>query len=84
MMNNSALKKKFTFDGYVFSLLKFNKWFAVYVASEGPKILFYEVFKIENNEPVINRYGRYKEYNRVIQEYDKWTKKQERKLLTNN
>jgi hypothetical protein len=51
------MKKKFTFDGYLFSLLKFNKWFAVYVASEGAKILFYEVFKIENNEPVINRYG---------------------------
>lgn len=69
------MKKKFTFDGYLFSLLKFNKWVAVYVASEGAKILFYQVFKIDNNELIINRYGRYKEFNRVAQEYEKLTKK---------
>jgi hypothetical protein len=72
------MKKKFSFDGYTFTLLKCNQFFAVYVASEGTKILFYQVFRINDGRLVINRYGRYRELDRVKQEFEGLTKKTER------
>ncbi len=77
------MKKKFTFDGYSFSLLKFNPWLAVYVASEGPKILFYQIFRVDGNKPIINRYGRYRDFSQVKHEFAAMTKKIENKVITN-
>ncbi len=80
------MKKKFTFDGYSFSLLKFNKWLAVYVATTigGPKISFYQIFVIrDDGKLILDRYNRYREFGRVRQEYKSMTEKLERKLLTN-
>lgn len=76
------MKKKFSFDGYTFTLLKCNQFFAVYVASEGAKILFYQLFKINHNELIINRYGRYKLFSRVASEYQEMTKKIEKHELS--
>jgi hypothetical protein len=40
--------------------------------------LFYQVFRINDGRLVINRYGRYRELDRVKQEFEGLTKKTER------
>ena len=72
------MKKIFRFDGYTFSLLRYNQVGAVYVASEGAKIMFYQVFRIKDGNLVINRYGRYSELDRVAKEFEVLTSKAER------
>jgi hypothetical protein len=80
------MKKKFFYDEHSFTLLKFNKWIAVYVATTigGPRIAFYQIFIIRDDGTLtLDRYHRYKEFDRIRQEYKSMTEKQERKLLTN-
>jgi hypothetical protein len=76
------MKKKFTFDGYSFSLLKFNEYAAVYCASEGTRIAFYQIFNIRGGELILDRYNRYREFDRVKQEFKGMTKKFENKVIT--
>ncbi|HVN57781.1 MAG TPA: hypothetical protein VMT63_05745 [Bacteroidales bacterium] len=80
-------KKKFRFDEFSYSLLKANKWFAVYAASESSAtsaVKFYQIFRIADGELVLNRYGRYRYIERVFQEYRDATTKILRKLTTTN
>ncbi len=72
-------KRHFIFEGFNFSLMKYNQLCAVYVASADSKILFYQIFHIKNNELVLNRFGRYKQFDCVRQEYEKLTKKNQNK-----
>jgi len=80
-------KKKFRFDEFSYSLLKANRWFAIYAASDSSAssaVKFYQIFHVKDGELLLNRYGRYRHFERVVQEYREATKKVLRQLSTKN
>lgn len=68
------MKKRIAFDGYDLTLMEHNETCCIYYATSiSGRVLFFQLFRIWDNEIDLTKYKRHAQFTDIMQEFDKLT-----------